>query len=192
MHRRLPLIATLACVALVALPAVGFGCSIAFRVIGSVSLTSAELRRPTSRIVTREAHGLDSTWTSTQPLLNQVVQIAGGKKVRGIYYSRQRALSIDTYGPEDTGWQYFEDSDPLTPPCQMIGQIEWQRPTVFVRENASEVRIAAAAQKTVGDRTGCVYGPDGPAGRKLCPNLTRRVMLLKRPVGARKLVFEQF
>jgi hypothetical protein len=171
------------------LPAQAFACNIPIRTIGPLDIKKGELRKPVDRATTREDWGLDDTWRSTRPRLNQYVILRHIGTYHGWSYRTQRALSIDAYGPEDDGWMYVEDSDPATPPCQMVGQIEWQAPKIKVKETTKMVRVLAVAQRTVGDRTGCILGPD--QGVRDCPNLTRVVILLKSRVGDRVLSFEQ-
>jgi hypothetical protein len=171
-------------------PAVAFACTIPIRTIGPLDISRADLRYPVERKVTRDAWGVDTSWRAVLPSVDQFVKIRNGVTVHGASYRTQRAISIDARGPEDNGWMYFDDDLESTPPCQLTGQIEWQRPRVRVRQSSTEVRILAASQRTVGDRTGCILGPDH--GIRPCPNLTRTIARLAAPLGNRKLVLEQF
>jgi hypothetical protein len=185
----LPTIVVLAAM-LVLAPAVAASCVIPIRTIGPLDGGRTQLVLPQLRTVTRDAWGVDESWVSTRPRLSQFVRIRRIGRFHAMSFRRQQSLSIDARGPFDYGWLYFDDGRPDTPACTMIGKEEWQRPRVLVRETATEVRIAAVTQRTVGDRTGCTLGPDH--GEAECPNLTRVIRTLKRPVGTRRLVFEQF
>lgn len=173
-----------------ALPVQAFACPIAIRRVGPLDLQRHEIRSPVTRTVARAAWGLDASWTSARPRVSQFVVTRRIGTFHGVSFASQRAISIDARGPRDTGWMYVDDDRPWTPPCTMKGEIEWQPPKVRVRESATRVRISAASQRTVGDRTGCVLGPD--EGVRHCPNLTRRIILLDRPLGARELRLETF
>lgn len=83
---------------------------------------------------------------------------------------------------------YVDDGNPATPPCRLLGQVEYQAPRIRVAETKFLVRVAAFAQKTPGDTTGCVLGPDD--GVRPCPNLTRTIVKLKHELGSRQLRFE--
>ncbi len=171
-------------------PAVALGCTITIRTIGPIEGSRADLVLPVTRTVTRDAWKLDGSWVSTRPRLSQFVSIAGVGKFHAMAFRNQRALSIDAYGPFDNGWMYF-DADPNDfDDCALTGQIEWQRPRIRVVQGAREIRVAATAQRTVGDRTGCILGPD--KGVRACPNLKRTIVGLAKPVGNRRIVFEQF
>lgn len=180
----------IACVLLLVAPSAASACTIPIRSIGPIKVTKRQLQRPGHRTTTRTAWKVDSTWVSVVPELSQFVKVTGIGKRHGVTYPGQRNLSIDARGPDDTKWIYFDDNDPLTAACTMVGQIEWQRPQVRVVETAREVRISALVQRTVGDRTGCTYGFEH--GVAECPNLTRTIIRLARPVGKRPVVFEQF
>ena len=164
-------------------------CPIAIRQLGPIDAVRSDLRRPIQRQGVREDWGKDDSWASVTPRLTQFVRLRGGRNYYGWTYPKQRALSIDAYGPDDNGWTYFSDEDPLTPECQLTGQIEWQLPKISVKQTRKEVRVIATAQRTVGDRTGCILGAD--QGVRKCPNLARTIVLLKQQLGARKLYFEQ-
>lgn len=161
-----------------------------FRHIGPISVKRADIQYPLLRTVPRSAWGYDGSWVSTQPRLNQYVTVRGVGKRRGITFPKQQALSIDARGPFDNGWKYFDDADPDTPACRMVGKIEWQRPKIVVRQFKHEVRVAAISQRTEGDRTGCILGFE--EGTAYCPNLTRVIYRLKKPLGKRRLILEQF
>jgi hypothetical protein len=186
------LLATLvACtVAAAVVPAVALACSIPIRTIGPIDVTRADLVRPLNRTVTRDAWGLDASWVSTRPRLSQFVLTKRNGRYHGMSFPEQRALSLDAYGPFDNGWMFFDDDDPDTPACQLVGQIDWQPPVIRVRQGAREIRISATSQRVPGDRTGCILGPD--RGERECPNLTRIIFQLKRPVGTRRIIMEQF
>jgi hypothetical protein len=173
-----------------AVPAAAFACTIPIRTIGPLGISRADLRYPVERTVTRARWGIDSSWRAVLPSVDQFVKIRHGVTVHGASYRTQRAISIDARGPEDNGWMYFDDDLDSTPPCALTGKIEWQAPRVRVRQSRTEVRIAATSQRTVGDRTGCILGPDH--GVRACPNLTRSIVRLATPLGNRRLVFEQF
>ena len=177
-------------VVLALLPAVALACPIAIRTIGPIDGSRTDLVRPVTRTTTRAAWGLDDSWTSTMPKLSQFVKLRHVGTFHGVSFRTQRALSIDARGPRDNGWMYLDDDLPETPPCQLIGQIEWQAPKIRVVQGRREIRIAATSQRTEGDRTGCILGPD--LGVRPCPNLTRVVINLAQPVGRRAIVFETF
>jgi hypothetical protein len=61
---------------------------------------------------------------------------------------------------------------------------------VRLKQSRTQVRVSAASQRTVGDRTGCLLGPDH--GVRECPNLTRVIIRIAKPLGNRKLVMEQW
>lgn len=190
-QRHVALLATLLSLLLaVLLPAQALACPIAIRRIGPLDLEHADIRRPVLRTVTRAAWGLDASWASTRPRLSQVVVTTRSGTWYNVSYRRQQALSIDARGPFDNGWMYVDDADPDTPPCAMVGEIEWQAPRILVRQTARSVRVAAVSRRTVGDRTGCVLGPD--LGVRECPNLTRTIVKLSIPLGSRPLIFEAF
>lgn len=176
--------------ALALVPAVALACPIPIRKVGPLEENRATLVRPVSRIVTRDAWGLDSTWVSTRPRVSQFVQVRNVGTYHGVSFREQSSISIDAYGPFDNGWMFFDDTDPATPTCALTGQIDWQKPLIRVVQGRREVRIAATAQRTVGDRTGCFLGPD--FGVRECPNLTRTIVRLAKPLGTRKLVLEVF
>lgn len=194
MVRRVPHLFTsalLACTLAAALvPAVALACPIPIRRIGPIDESRADLVRPTARIVTRDAWGLDGTWRSTRPRLSQFVVVTDVGTFHGVSFKEQRSLSVDAYGPEDNGWMYFDDDDPATNSCEVVGQLKWQKPKIRVVQGRREVRIAATTQKIAGDTTGCILGPD--MGVRDCPNLTRAVVRLATPLGNRKLVLEVF
>ncbi len=189
-RRFLALAGVLCTLALAALPATALACPIAIRRIGPLEGSRSDLIRPTPRITTRDAWKLDSSWMSTMPRLSQFITIKGVGTYHGATFKEQRALSIDARGPFDNGWMYFDDSDPDTKPCELTGQIDWQPPKIRVVQGPRQVRIVATTQRTVGDRTGCILGPD--KGVRECPNLTRVIVRLAKPLGTRKLVFEVF
>lgn len=180
----------IACILLLVAPTMAAACPIPFRTIGPVKLNRVDVRKPVVRASTRAAWKLDTTWTSTTPELNQVVVARKGGRYQGVSFATQRALSIDATEPNERGWKFVDDEDDETPPCELVGQGEWQPPVVFVREGARVIRIAAAAQRNAGDRTGCVLGGDDAEWG--CPTLTRTVVRLKRPIGKRVLVFDVF
>ena len=172
------------------LPAVALACSIPIRTIGPIEGSRSDLVEPRARTVTRDTWKLDPSWTSTRPRLSQFVRVAGVGTYHGVSFPEQRALSLDARGPFDNGWMYF-DADPedfVT--CAMTGKIEWQKPRLRVIQGTREIRVAATSQRTVGDRTGCILGPDN--GVRPCPNLTRVIYQLRAPVGTRSIIFEQF
>jgi len=175
---------------LLLVPASALACTIPIRRIGPIELEQGELKRPVYRVVERSAWGVDASWISTTPRLSQFVILQNGRVVHGATYKRQQALSIDAPGPVDGGWLYFNDSDPMTPTCALTGQAEWQLPKIRVRQMATKVRVAATTQRTVGDRTGCILGPD--QGVRPCPNLARNIIKLAAPLGERELTFERF
>lgn len=177
------------------LPATALACPIAIRKVGPIKESRAHLVKPTFRVTSRESWGIDASWRSTEPRLSQFVIIRRTKDSRlrsfhGFTFREQQSLSIDARGPEDNGWMYFDDDDPNTPPCQLTGKIKYQAPKIRVIQGRKEVRVAAISQETVGDRTGCILGPDN--GVRFCPNLTRVIVRLAKPLGTRKLVFETF
>ncbi len=175
---------------LVLAPAVAASCVIPIRTIGPIDGNKRQLIRSELRTVDRSAWGVDDSWVSTRPKISQFVRIRGVGRFFAVSFRRQQSLSIDAEGPFDYGWLYFDDDDPATPACTMVGKEEWQRPRIMLRESKTEVRIAAVSRRTEGDRTGCTLGPDH--GEAECPNLTRVIRTLKQPMGARKLVLEQF
>ncbi|MCW2960247.1 MAG: hypothetical protein JWM90_634 [Thermoleophilia bacterium] len=171
-------------------PTMAAACTIPIRSIGPLELLRTDLRRPTLHPATRTAWKLDDTWTSVTPELSQFVVTRKVGRHYGVSYKNQLALSIDARGPEDDGgWRYSDDDDPATPPCQITGQIEWQRPKVLVRQTRTAIRILAVAQRTLGDRTGCVYGAE--LGEVECPNLATVIVRLNAPVGNRRIHFER-
>lgn len=177
-------------IALLVLPSLAAACAIPIRKIGPVNIGAADIRTP---VLTKGKPGpwkLDATWTSVEPRMSQYVQIKNGRRFHGSSFSGQKAMSIDAYAPEDLNWLYVEDADPATPSCAMLGRSAWQAPQIFVRETKTRVFVAAASQPTVGDHTGCILGPD--FGVRPCPIITRRIMKLKKVVGARKIVFEHW
>lgn len=185
------MLATLACVLAAALlPAIALACPIPIRRIGPLEESRTDLVRPIGRIVTRDAWGLDATWASTRPRLSQFVVVRDVGTFHGVSFKQQSNLSIDAYGPEDNGWMYFDDGDPNTAACEVVGKFKWQAPKIRVVQGRREVRIAATAQRTVADETGCILGPD--FGVAECPNLTRTIIRLAKPLGERKLVLEVF
>ena len=172
------------------LPAVALACPIPIRRIGPIDESRADLVKPIARIVTREAWGLDGSWASTRPRLSQIVVVKDVGTYHGVTFKEQRALSVDAYGPEDNGWMYFDDGDPTTESCDLVGQIKWRKPVIRVVQGRREIRVAATSQKVAEDISGCILGPD--FGVRDCPNLTRAVVQLVKPVGDRKVVFEVF
>lgn len=175
--------------ALLIAPATALGCNIAFRTIGPVTFAKSEIKRPIERSGSRSRWQLQGDWVGTRPELNQIVKVRGVGAVEGVSFSRQSSLSIDAAAPSNNGWLYADDDLDSTPPCEIAGTGEWQLPVVLVREDRREVRIAAAAQLTPGSRFGCVLGGDDAAWG--CPTLTRTVVKLDRPIGSRRLVFEE-
>ncbi len=194
MARRFPQLfatVTITCaLAAALLPAVALACPIPIRKIGPLDESRADLVRPTARIVTRRTWGLDGSWRSTRPRLSQFVVVKDVGTFHGMSFKQQGSLSIDAYGPEDNGWMYFDDGDPATKACEIAGQIKWQKPRIRVVQGRREVRIAATSQQVAGDTTGCILGPD--YGVRDCPNLTRVVVRLAKPLGKRRLVLEVF
>lgn len=174
---------------LMAAPGTALACPIPIRKIGPLKLKKSDLRSPVMRSTTARAWKVSDAWVSTRPRLSQFVRIRGLGTFHGRSYRTQRALSIDAYAPEDGGWMYFDDGDPATPRCKMVGKVEWQRPRIRVKQTKREVRVLAITRRTPGDRAGCSYGPD--EGIAECPTLARSVVRLKQPVGNRKIVFEQ-
>lgn len=184
------LVRALACsiVIMLLLPGLANACNVAFRTIGPIDVRKSAIERPSFRLGARAAWKLDSSWRATRPELNQDLRVRGGGTYRGASYPKQRALSIDAPAPVDAGWRYGDDADPETPPCEIAGRGEWQAPKILVKETRRTVRIAAASQRTVGDRTGCVLGAgQDEAG---CPTMTRSIVKLKRPLGNRQIHFE--
>jgi hypothetical protein len=188
--RQVLALALLACALVAAvLPAVALACPIPIRSIGPLEESRVDLVKPIGRAVTRDAWGLDASWASTRPRLSQFVVVRKVGTFHGVSFKQQKSLSIDAYGPEDNGWMYFDDGDPNTPSCAIVGQIKWQAPKIRVVQGRREVRIAAVAQR-VANSEGCILGPD--LGVKDCPNLTRTIVQLVKPLGNRKLVLEVF
>ena len=179
-----------ATIVLGAVPSTVLGCTIPFRVLGPISVSSNSLRMPTEGVADRADYGLDESWSSTSPELNQIVHLTDRRQLRGIAYSGQRALSLDSAGPEDGGLRFTHDRNPFTAPCEIAGRAEWTMPRIIVRETATAVRIAAAYRRTPGERSGCMLAPQDE--ETACPNLARRIMVLKRPIGTRQLVLERF
>lgn len=173
-----------------AFPAASLACPIPIREVGPVKVGRDDLQRPLARIVERSSWGLDTSWVSTRPRLSQFVLARGLGRYHAVTFPEQQALSLDARAPFDNGWLYFDDDDPETPPCQLVGRLEWEQPRIRVVQARSEIRIAATTRRTAGDRTGCVLGPD--FGVAACPNLARVVFRLARPVGTRRVVLEQF
>lgn len=169
-------------------PASALACPIPIRTIGPLNIKPGELVRPVHRPVDRAEWGVDDASVSTRPRLSQFILIRKVGRVHGVTYRAQRALSIDAYGPDDHGWMWFEDDDPDTQPCTLVGQVEWQKPVIRVKQTATQIRVIAVTQRTPGDRTGCTYGPD--MGTVECPNLARTIVRLAKPVGSRQLSFE--
>jgi hypothetical protein len=172
------------------LPAQSLACTIPIRQIGPIDLHRDEVRRPVYHQVTRAAWGLDSSWVSTAPRLSQFVRTTRFGTWFNVSYARQQAISIDAPGPENNRWLYFEDDDPVTPPCALVGQIEWQKPKILVVQTPFMVRVTAVSQRTEGSREGCILGPD--FGLAPCPNLTRTIIRLTAPIGNRQLRFEAY
>lgn len=173
-----------------AVPAAALACSIPIREVGPVKVVRSDLQRPLVRTVDRSAWRLDASWVSTRPRLSQFVLARGVGRYHAVTFPEQQALSLDARAPFDNGWYWFEDDDPDTPPCELVGKLEWQAPRIRVVQGRREIRIAATTQRTVGDRTGCVLGPD--FGVAPCPNLTTMIFRLDRPIGTRQVVLEQF
>jgi hypothetical protein len=173
-------------------PTLASACPIGFRSIGPVKVKRVEVVRPIHRRAARTEWKRDTTWTSTSPELNQVIVTRGGPTYVNASFARQDSLSIDAAAPADNGWVYGDDDNEDTPPCAMNGQGEWQPPVILVRENKRTIRIAAVAQRTTGDRTGCVLGGGQDASDWGCPTLTRTIMKLHNRVGNRQLIFETF
>lgn len=171
-------------------PSVVAACPIPFRSVGPVKLTRQDVVRPVQQSSSRRAWGLDQSWKSTSPELNQLLVARGGRTYVSATFTRQDTLSIDAAAPDST-WRYSDDGDPATPSCELEGQSEWERPVILIREEERRVRVAAVVRRTTGDRTGCVLGADQDASDWGCPVLTRKLMKLKRPVGHRQLVFER-
>ena len=176
--------------ALALVPAVALACAIPIRSIGPISGARSDLVVPTLRTVERSAWRVDASWVSTRPRISQFVVLRKVGRFHGVSFRQQRAISIDARGPFDNGWMFFDDDDPDTAPCALTGTIAWQPPRIRVVQGRREIRIAATTQRTAGDRTGCILGPDQGVAR--CPNLTRQVIRLTRPVGNRRIVLEQF
>jgi len=193
-HRVLLLLMALLIGLLVPAQALAESCTFPIREIGPLALKRSDYRRPVYRTVTRETWKLEDEWFSSKPWLNQWVKLRGGTRVHGISFKEQRALTVDARTPEyDHVWMYIQDPNPLNGTCTMVGKKEWEKPKFRIRQQSKEVRITATSRRTPGDTTGCLLGPD-PAleGKKPCPNLARSIVLLKKPLGDRKLVFEQF
>lgn len=182
----------LALALLLAAPSIAGACPIPWRVVGPVKVERLDIRRPVTRTVPRARWGLDASWASTQPELNQQVVTSRGRVYESVSFARQRVIGIDAAAPDSNGWVYGDDDDPATRACAISGQPEWQQPVIRVRQGRRVVRIAAAARRTVGDRTGCVLGGGQDASDWGCPTLTRTVIRLGRPLGGRLLVFEAF
>ncbi len=165
-------------------------CNLPIRVVGPIDVQRTELRRPVAVSSTHAAWHLDQSWTSVEPQLVQNVRTRRSGMHRSVAFSRQRALSIDALPPDTYGWTYVDDHDPRTPTCTMVGQREWEAPTVRIIESPRAVRILAASRRTPGDTAGCIIGPrtDGLP----CPNLTTTIIRLRAPLGARQLQFETF
>lgn len=193
-HRILCLLVALVVGLLVPGQAIAESCTFPIREIGPLKLKRSDYRNAVYRTVTRETWNLDDTWFSSKPWLNQWLILKNGVRVHGTSFREQRALTVDARTPSyDYGWIYTQDPDPSKGTCELAGKKEWERPKFRIRQGSKEVRIAATSRRTPGSTTGCLLGPD-PAldGKKPCPNLSRSIVLLKRPLGDRKLVFEQF
>ncbi|MCW2955935.1 MAG: hypothetical protein JWO69_804 [Thermoleophilia bacterium] len=190
MPRRSHRICALALVALLVAPSVASACTIPFRKIGPVKISRSDLRKPTFRYATATAWKVRGDFRSVRPRLTQYVVAKGIGKFFGHSYPKQLALSLDARGPDDRRWMFLDDNDPETLPCQITGQIMWTAPEFKVKETKKEVRILAVSYRNPNDATGCHFGFE--MGYKGCPNLTRRVLKLKNPVGKRKIVFEEF
>ncbi|MCW2974149.1 MAG: hypothetical protein JWN72_2422, partial [Thermoleophilia bacterium] len=189
---RIPRLLALALALLVFAPtASALACPpIPIRTIGAIKAVKKDLRYPTYKKVPRAQWKLDDTWYTVKPRMAQWVKLKNGLLFYGVSFSTQVTPSIDAYAPEDLNWLYIDDSDPDTQTCQMIGQSAWQEPKIWIKETAKTIRFAAGAQHTIGDRRGCVLGPEG--GTRDCPILTRTVQRLKKPVGNRTIIFESF
>ena len=169
--------------------AIADDCNIAIRSIGPFEVKRHDLRRPVLRETERGRWHLDETWTSVEPQLNQVLRTRRHGSQYNVSFAAQRTLSIDALPPDTYGWRWTDDGDPSTK-CALAGQHAWQAPTVHVVEDQREVRVLAASRSTEGDPSGCSFG-DSTSGLP-CPNLTTTVVRLARPVGTRRIVFEQF
>lgn len=186
----MPFVCALAVAGLALFPAIGLACTIPIRTIGPVTAAKSDLQRATYRTVSRDSWRLDRSWVSTRPRLSQFVRVRGLGRFHGVTFPQQQALSLDAVGPFDNGWKFFEDDNPNTPACPLVGKIDWQPPKILVRQLKHQIRVVAVAQRTVGDRSGCILGPD--FGVAECPNITRVVYRLRAPVGHRRIVFDQF
>lgn len=184
----LPLVLVLAC--LLAAPTIAFGCTFPFRKVGPVNIGPRDIRTPVSARGRAATWKVPTTWASVDPIMSQYVQIRNGKRFFGSAFAGQTTLTIDAFGPQDFNWLYVDDEDPATAPCKLLGRNAWTNPRILVRETRARVFVAAVSAPTPGDNTGCILGPD--YGTRACPLLTRRVMRLKRPIGARKIVFERW
>jgi len=185
LHRTISLSLALLLVA----PSLGAACTIPFRMVGPLSIERSEIARPISRTTTNSAWGLDATWTGTTTELNQVIRTRARGTHTGVSFAKQRAIPLDAVAPDSNGWTWANDDNPATPPCTMVGQSEWQTPVIRVKEDRSTIRLFAAAQLTVGDRTGCVPWQSDPT-RIGCPTLTRTLVQLAKPVGQRQIILE--
>lgn len=159
------------------------------RTIGPVDVSRSELRRPVARTTKRADWKVGKEWSSTLPTLDQFVVTRRIGTLHGVSFSTQRSLSIDAVAPGMYGWRYVDDADQATPPCAIAGATEWREPVIRVRQGAREVRITALSTRTRGSRAGCIL--DTASGELPCPVLTRTVISLARPPGARRLTFER-
>jgi hypothetical protein len=186
----LPTALVAALLACAAVPAIALGCPIPIRTIGPIDAARSDLQQPLQRTTTRQAWGMADVDVSVQPQLSQFVRLRRGGRWHGVTFPRQRVLSLDARAPFDNMWTYEQVDRPDAAVCMMVGKRAWLPPKVHIRQGRSEVRVLATSRRTPGDSNGCELVP--PEGERPCPTLTRIAVRLKRPMGTRRLVFEQY
>lgn len=173
---------------LLAMPGAASACSIPFRTIGALYLSKSDLKRPIKKTTGAAFWKLDpALWLPLEPQLNQYVVIKNHRIYEGVTYGDQKAISIDAKGTYGTDNVYMQDPESLDT-CNIVGQREWTAPFIRKMESTREVRILVVTTPNTADDAGCMLDPEPT----VCPQLTRAVIVLKKPMGKRKLVFADF
>lgn len=173
---------------LLVLPGTAEACTIPFRHLKALYLARTDLKSPAKKTTPAKMWKMDSTkWLPLEPQLNQIVTVRDRHSYWSVTFGDQRTLSIDAKGTYGTDHVYEQDPDSFTQ-CQAVGQRQWTDPIIRKIETTREVRILAATRPNPVDANGCVLSQDATE----CPQLTRKLINLSRPMGTRKLIFADF
>lgn len=181
-------------------PSVAIACSIAAPSMNAKPVPRSEVVVPIRHEGARAAWGMRGSWRSIQPSLASRVRVGGGSRdgTWGLARRSQRVLHFHALH-RHAARRWYDDTDPATT-CSRRGEPVYTRPRLVVRQTERAV-FATVVTRRQPDPIGCVSWAPGDAplpgnqsvvAEHSCADTAFGKVVLKRPVGDRRIVLDRF